>query len=149
MEDRQSLSHTVWECKYHVVWIPKYRRKRIFGELRQYLGDVFRELARQKRARYWKDTYCQTMSICWWRSPRSMRCPRSSATSRGRAPFTSPGIFPAAVRILWDNPFGPEATMSPRRAGMKTRCASIYESKRPRTDGSINWRCLADTFRWL
>ena len=50
MEDRQSLSHTVWECKYHVVWIPKYRRKRIFGELRQYLGDVFRELARQKES---------------------------------------------------------------------------------------------------
>ena len=50
MKDRQSLSHTVWECKYHVVWIPKYRRKRIFGELRQYLGDVFRELARQKES---------------------------------------------------------------------------------------------------
>ena len=50
MEDRQSLSHTVWECKYHVVWTPKYRRKRIFGELRQYLGDVFRELARQKES---------------------------------------------------------------------------------------------------
>ena len=50
MEDRQSLSHTVWECKYRVVWIPKYRRKRIFGELRQYLGDVFRELARQKES---------------------------------------------------------------------------------------------------
>ena len=54
MEDRQSLSHTVWECKYHVVWIPKYRRKRIFGELRQYLGDVFRELARQKESQVLK-----------------------------------------------------------------------------------------------
>ena len=54
MEDRQSLSHTVWECKYHVVWTPKYRRKRIFGELRQYLGDVFRELARQKESQVLK-----------------------------------------------------------------------------------------------
>ena len=54
MEERQSLSHTVWECKYHVVWIPKYRRKRIFGELRQYLGDVFRELARQKESQVLK-----------------------------------------------------------------------------------------------
>jgi putative transposase len=50
MEERQSLGHAVWECKYHVVWIPKYRRKRLWGELRGHLGDVFRELARQKES---------------------------------------------------------------------------------------------------
>ncbi len=48
MNDRQSLSHSAWECKYHVVWIPKYRKKTIYVELRKYLGDVFRDLARQK-----------------------------------------------------------------------------------------------------
>ena len=48
MEDVQSLSHTVWECKYHVVWIPKYRKKVLYGELRKYLGTVLRELALQK-----------------------------------------------------------------------------------------------------
>jgi len=47
----QSLRHTVWECKYHVVWIPKYRRKVLYGELKQYLGDVFHELARQRESR--------------------------------------------------------------------------------------------------
>jgi putative transposase len=48
VEDKHSLSHAVWEYKYHVIWIPKYRKKRLFGQLRQYLGEVFRELARQK-----------------------------------------------------------------------------------------------------
>ena len=48
MYDIQSLSHTMWECKYHLVWIPKCRKKVIYGELRKYLGDIFRELARQK-----------------------------------------------------------------------------------------------------
>lgn len=48
MDDYQSLSHSVWECKYHVVFIPKYRRKAIYGELRKELGRVFRTLARQK-----------------------------------------------------------------------------------------------------
>jgi putative transposase len=43
-----SLSHTRWECKYHVVFIPKYRRKKLYGELRQQLGPVFRELARRR-----------------------------------------------------------------------------------------------------
>jgi putative transposase len=51
MDEYQSLSHTKWECKYHVVFIPKYRRKVLYGQLRSYLGDVFRELARQKESR--------------------------------------------------------------------------------------------------
>ena len=51
MHDYESLSHTKWECKYHVVFIPKYRRKVLYGELRQHLGDVFRKLALQKESR--------------------------------------------------------------------------------------------------
>ncbi len=42
------LNHSEWECQYHVVFIPKYRRKVIFGHLRNELGKVFRELARRK-----------------------------------------------------------------------------------------------------
>jgi len=48
MDDFKSLSHTKWECKYHVVFIPKCRRKKLYGELRKELGEVFRELARRK-----------------------------------------------------------------------------------------------------
>ena len=44
----ESLNHTRWECKYHVVFIPKYRRKALYGKLRPHLGKVFRELVRQK-----------------------------------------------------------------------------------------------------
>jgi putative transposase len=44
----QRLSHSKWECIYHITWIPKYRKKKIYEELRAYLCDVFRELARQK-----------------------------------------------------------------------------------------------------
>ncbi|MBQ7738496.1 MAG: IS200/IS605 family transposase [Desulfovibrionaceae bacterium] len=48
MDESSSLSHTKWECKYYVVWIPKYRKKRLFYALRQEIGPVLRELARQK-----------------------------------------------------------------------------------------------------
>ena len=48
MEHTRSLSHTKWECKYHIVWIPKYRKKTLYGQLRQYLGELFKELAAQK-----------------------------------------------------------------------------------------------------
>jgi putative transposase len=37
----ESLSHTRWECKYHIVFIPKYRRKHLFGQIRKELGEVF------------------------------------------------------------------------------------------------------------
>ena len=50
MEDIASLSHTKWECKYHVVFIPKCRRKTLYHELRRHLGEVFRRLAEQKES---------------------------------------------------------------------------------------------------
>ena len=51
MDEMESLSHTKWECKYHVVFIPKCRRKVLYGELRRYLGEVLRKLAEQKESR--------------------------------------------------------------------------------------------------
>jgi putative transposase len=50
MEDEASLSHTKWECKYHVVFIPKCRRKTLYQELPRHLGEVFRRLAEQKES---------------------------------------------------------------------------------------------------
>jgi putative transposase len=47
----QSLAHSRWECKYHVVFVPKYRRKAVYGEIRASLGGIFHELARQKECR--------------------------------------------------------------------------------------------------
>jgi len=51
MKEYQSLSHTRWDCKYHVVFIPKRRKKAIFGTLRRHLGGIFRELAQHKESR--------------------------------------------------------------------------------------------------
>ena len=47
----QSLSHSKWDCKYHVVFVPKFRRKILYGEVRKFLGTVFHELAKQKECR--------------------------------------------------------------------------------------------------
>jgi len=50
MRQVESLNHTRWECKYHIVFIPKYRRKVIFGQIRRDLTEVFHRLARQKES---------------------------------------------------------------------------------------------------
>ncbi len=51
MNDQESLSHTRWECKYHVVFIPKCRKKVLFGKIRKELGPMFRALAERKDTR--------------------------------------------------------------------------------------------------
>lgn len=50
-ESYKSLSHSRWNCKYHVVFIPKKRKKALFGSLRKSLGEIFHDLARQKECR--------------------------------------------------------------------------------------------------
>ena len=51
MDEPGSISHSKWECKYHVVFIPKCRRKTLYEQLRRHLGEVFRKLAEQKESR--------------------------------------------------------------------------------------------------
>ena len=51
MKEYQSLSHTRWDCKYHIVFIPKKRRKKIFGILCKHLGEIFHELAGHQEAK--------------------------------------------------------------------------------------------------
>ena len=50
MRQVNSLNHTRWECKYHIVFIPKYRRKALFGQIPRDLADVFHNLARQRES---------------------------------------------------------------------------------------------------
>ena len=50
MKEYQSLSHTRWDCKYHVVFIPKRRKKLIFGKLRKHIGAVLHDLANQRES---------------------------------------------------------------------------------------------------
>ncbi len=47
MREWQSQSHVRWYCKYHVVWVPKYRKRAIFGQIRRGIGNILRELCRR------------------------------------------------------------------------------------------------------
>jgi len=51
MDEYQSLSHTAWDCKYHVIFIPKCRHRVLYAQLRTHLGEVFRNLAAQRESR--------------------------------------------------------------------------------------------------
>ena len=55
---KRSLSHTVWECKYHIVWVPKKRRKIIYGKLRKELGTILRRLCEYKKVEVVEGKLC-------------------------------------------------------------------------------------------
>ena len=58
MQRNKSLCHTLWDCKYHIVWIPKCRRKVLYGKLRKYLADVIHELAHQRECKILEGHLC-------------------------------------------------------------------------------------------
>ena len=58
MSEYDSLNHTKWECKYHIVFIPKCRRKVLYGKIRRNLGEVFHELAKQRECQILEGHLC-------------------------------------------------------------------------------------------
>ena len=76
MNNVQSLSHSRWDCKYHVVWIPKCRRKSMYGNLRQHLGEVFHDLARHKESKILEGYMQPDHVLCWLQFLRSMLYPK-------------------------------------------------------------------------
>jgi len=58
MSEYDSLNHTKWDCKYHIVFIPKCRRKVLYGKVRQNLGEVFHELAKQRECQILEGHLC-------------------------------------------------------------------------------------------
>ena len=58
MPDAKSPAHSVWECKYHIIWIPKCRKKILYGKVAKYLGKIFHELAQQRESRIVEGHLC-------------------------------------------------------------------------------------------
>jgi len=58
VSDEKSLAHSVWDCKYHIVWIPKCRKKQLYGKVAKYLGEIFHKLARQRESKIVQGHLC-------------------------------------------------------------------------------------------
>jgi len=121
MDEVERLSHTKWECKYHVVFIPKYRRRVLYGQLRQHLGEVLRELARQKESRIEEghllpDHVHMMISV----PPKYAVSQVVWGISRAKARSIWRGYMARGSEISWGSIFGPGA-ISCRRLGAMSR----------------------------
>ncbi len=119
MDDRQSLSHSVWDCEYHVVWIPKCRRKTLYGQLLKHLGQVFRELARRKESRLEEghlmvDHVHMLISI-----PPKYGVAQVVGFIKGKSTIHIARSFLGRKKNFTGQTSGPEATSYPRWAGMR------------------------------
>ena len=150
MDDSESLAHTVWECKYHVVWIPKYRRKALYGELRKYLGPVFRDLAQQRESKV-EEGHLQVDHVHMLISiPPKYAVAQVVGFIKGKSAIHIARTYWAAGRTSRARAFGPEDTTSPQLAGMRKRSGSTSRSKKRKTSASTNSISSrgSATFRW-
>ena len=100
MDEYETLNHSTWDCKYHVVFIPKYRRKLLFQELRKPLGEVFRQLAAQKEAKVEEGHLLPDHVLMLCRSPTEIRGVERIRVHRERA------------RSIWRGPTANESAIS-------------------------------------
>ena len=109
----QSLSHSKWDCKYHIVFIPKKRRKALFGQVRRHLGGIFHALAQQKECQILEGHLLPDhIHMCIAIPPKH---PVASVLvfSKGRAPSPWLGSSAARSAISTGNTFGLGGTRYP------------------------------------
>ena len=119
MDENGSLSHTRWECKYHVVFIPKCRRKTLYSQLRKHLREVFRKLAEQKESRIEEGHLMPDHVHMMISIPPKYAVSQVIGLSRIRARFIWHGCMASAGETSWDSIFGPAAISFPRSAEMR------------------------------
>ena len=120
MRDYKSLTHTRWDCKYHVVFIPKKRQKLIFGAIRKHLGDVFHELAQRQgikieEGHLMKDHVHMCLSI-----PPKFSVSNVVGNLKGKSAISIARDFKGRHETLLENRFGPGDILY-QRLGLMSR----------------------------
>jgi putative transposase len=144
------ISHTTWDCKYHVIWIPKYWKKLIYGQLRKYLGEVFRELSMQREWGSGRSPHARPCSYAGFNSTKifglsgSGFCPGQECHSHRK------DVFGIQEELYRPELLGQGLFCGNGRQRRKSR-AGIYEATANRgpTVGSIEYVQMTATFRWL
>ncbi len=145
MTDYRSLNHTRWTCQYHVVFIPKYRKKVIYGELRPQLGEVLRRLA-QRRESEAEEGHLMVDHVHLMLSiPPKYSVAPVVGYIRGRVRATSPGTSLGGSAISSGSTFGPGGTSCPRWVETSRRFVRISGTRNTKNVGknSFGWISVA------
>ena len=136
MDDYESLSHSKWECKYHVVFIPKRRRKTLYGALRKHFGEVFHRLAGQKESRIEEGHLMPDHVHILISISRSTPCRRSLGSSRAKALSIWRRCTANGRGVSWASISERVGTSSRRSVGTRTPFATTSGIKKKQMHGS-------------
>ncbi len=149
-----SLNHTKWDCKYHVVFIPKKRRKVLYGQLRVHLGEVFRTLAQHKESRIEEGHVMRDHVHMLIAIPPKYAVSKSWGISRGKRDAPGAGVWGEQEELYRAELLGarvlclhggagcaddPELHPAPGRGGRSTGAARSVEVRCHRCGGAKSW----------
>ena len=150
MTGYRSLSHTKWTCQYHVVFIPKYRKKVICGELRRDLGEVLRRLAQQRESEVEEGHLMADHVHIMLSIPPKYSVAQVIGYIKGKSAIHIARHFAGRPRNFVGQHFGPGGTSCPRSVETNKRFERISGTRNRKNVGknSSSWIRVA-TFRWL
>ena len=141
MDEYESLSHAIWDCKYHVVFIPKCRRKTLYLELRRHLGEVFRRLALQKEARVEEGHLMPDHVHMLLAIPPKYAVSQVVGFIKGKSAIHLARVYGERKRNFVGQHFGPEASSSTGRDEEAIRAYIRNQEKEDQRLDQMNlWR---------
>ena len=138
MDEYESLSHSQWECKYHVIFIPKCGRKTLYQGLRPHLGEVFRRLAEQRQSRVEEGHLMSDHVYILLSIPPKYAVSQVVGYMKGKSAIPWRESMVSVSRTLSGSIFGREAILCPRWAVMKRWFGPTFATRRRKISGSIN-----------
>ena len=144
----ESLNHTKWECKYHVVFIPKYRWKALFGKLRPHLGKVLRELARQKESEIEEGHLMADHVHMLVRIPPKYAVSQVVGYLKGKSAIHIARAYGGKRRNFVGEHFWARGYWVSTVGRMRLRCGFTSSSKNRKTSVSISLGCSEAKAAW-
>ena len=144
MDEVESLSHTKWDCKYHVVFIPKCRRKTLYTELRRHLGEVFRKLAMQKECRIEEGHLMPDHVHTMISIPPKYAVSQVVGFIKGKSANPPGRVYGERRRNFVGSISGPEGTTSLLWGGTSKQSVSTSRTRKRRISAWSNSICGAD-----
>ena len=141
MQIDESLKHTTWECKYHVVFIPKWRRKVLYAQLGRDLGKAFRDLAEQKEGKVEgghlkPDHVHMLLSV-----PPKYSVSSVMGFIKGKSAIHKARVYAGRRRNFVGQHFWREVTTGSRQsASTRLPCDATSRTRNEKTNASNNWR---------
>src|ERR1017187_8410691 len=140
MQTYESLKHTTWDCKYHVVFIPKCRRKVLYQGIRQELGRVLRSLAEQWECRVEEGHLMPDHVHMLLSVPPKYSVSNVMGFIKGKSAIHIARVYAGRRRNFVGQHFGREVIGCQRSARTRLPCASISKTRKKKTAASNNWR---------